>query len=391
MENWQPNTWSSKNDAQMVQYHDVDKLQDCINILKNKPTFVTTDEVNLLQKLLVLANKKQAFILQGGDCAETFNRSLSYTKTTVNLLNDLRELINTYTETPIVILGRVAGQFAKPRTNTYDNQNKDLLSYRGDLINEITPTNDSRKPDPNRLISGYNKANEIYSSLKEFPIQTIARLDNLETPNIFTSHEALSLHYEQSLTRQQSNGQWYNLSTHFPWLGVRTNNIDGAHVEYLRGIVNPIGIKISSRTSPLHLIQLLDILNPLNIPGRITLTTRLGYNKISNHLPKLINAVIEAKKIVNWFCDPMHGNTTICANSKKTRLMPDIESELLQSISIHKELGSHLSGIHLELTAENVTECLETSDTELTNSPLVDPRLNTNQCKAIIHSFCKQL
>jgi len=329
---------------------------------------------------------------------------------------------------PVIKIGRMAGQYAKPRstaTETIDGIS--LPSYRGDLINGAPFERNTRQPDPRRLLKGYsfasltlnyirtlveNKfadfskmdswdldfvshspfADEYHQILAQIQ-NSLSLIENLSInqsahsikDKVYTCHEALHLHYEQALTRQDDSGQWYNLSTHLPWIGMRTAQLNSAHVEYMRGIANPVAVKISAACNPEQLIQLCKKLDPDNTPGRLLLITRFGNQKIAEHLPPLIKAIQAEGRQPLWCCDPMHGNTSVTSQGVKTRRFDAIIDELTQAFTIHRQLDSHLGGVHFELTGEHVTECiggargLTELDLKRAYKSLVDPRLNADQ------------
>jgi 3-deoxy-7-phosphoheptulonate synthase len=370
---WHPDSWQTKPCQQAVLYPDTNALHKVIEQLTAQPPLVTVQQILALKNQLAKAALGQQFLLQGGDCAESFARcDHGATDRQLAVLLHLCEQLEQTLSKPVICVGRMAGQYAKPRTKDTETKNSMTLpSYRGDLINQPDFTLSARTPDPHHMLKGYDCA-----------AQVMARIPH----NIYTSHEALLLWYEQALTRSG-----YNLATHFPWCGIRTTQPDGAHIEYLRGIANPIALKIGVDTNPDILIRLLNILNPHNEPGRITLIHRFGANAITQSLPPLIQAVKAHNKIVLWSCDPMHGNTHVTENSVKMRWMQPMIDELQQAFRIHQSEGSYLGGIHLELTGDDVTECLDvpacTKITEMANkchTTLVDPRLNHQQALQII-------
>ncbi len=429
-DNWTPATWRSRTALQQPIYPDLLALEGVQNELSLLPPLVTSWEILALKKQLAEAQEGKRFLLQGGDCAESFsdcesglisNRLKVLLQMSLVLVHGLR--------LPVVRVGRFAGQYAKPRST--DTETKDgitLPSYRGDFINQPEFTEAARIPDPRRMVKGharsamtmnfvralidggfadlhhpeywdldwvshsplsdeYHKMVEAVGNAVRF-METISGVDlhNLNRADFYTSHEALLLPYEQALTRKvpRQNG-WFNLSTHFPWIGMRTADIDGAHTEYFRGIRNPIAIKIGPSVTPDQLLKLADVLNPENEAGRLTFIQRMGATKVAEKLPSLIKAVQAEGKKVLWVCDPMHGNTESTSNGYKTRRFDNIRSELDQSFDVHAALGSRLGGVHLELTGENVTECLGGArelteiDLERAYTSTVDPRMNYEQ------------
>lgn len=280
---------------------------------------------------------------------------------------------------PVICVGRIAGQYAKPRSqDTETRKGISLPSYRGDMINEAAFNQQARTPNPHRLLKAHACAEFTLNHIRQY-------LSCMPQIQFYTAHEALHLHYEQALTRQESNGQWYNRSTHFPWIGMRTAYPDNAHVEMLRGINNPIGIKIGPQFNPTQCKAMLQKLNPDNEAGRISLITRLGTDNILKLLPAIISSIQNMNTPVTWICDPMHGNTEITQEGIKTRYFDKILSDITQTVEIHHRMGSILGGVHFELTGEHVTECIGgTSNVQRNNLKdayfsLMDPRLNHEQ------------
>ena len=428
--NWTPSSWANKIARQQATYTDQKALDKALKKLENMPPLVTSWEIFTLKQKLAEVQAGKRFLIQGGDCAESFSDCNSPIITNrLKVLLQMSLIIIHGMKKPIVRIGRFAGQYAKPRSS--DTETKDgitLPSYRGDLVNKIDFDEKSRIPDPSRMLIGHassamtmnfvralidggfadirhpeywdlawiehsGKSSEyqqmmrkISESIEFAEILAGRKLGNLSRVDFYSSHEALHLHYEQALTREvpRQNG-YFNLSTHFPWIGLRTNQLDSAHVELLRGITNPIGIKVGKETSKEHLIGLCKTLNPNNESGKITLIHRFGANNIEQHLPKMINMLKEEGLGAVWCCDPMHGNTESTSNGYKTRKFEKIKQEVELAMEIHKAEGSHLGGVHLELTGENVTECLggarELNEKDLERAYLtqVDPRLNYEQ------------
>ena len=427
---WAPTSWQKRVAAQQPNYPDLAKLQDTLQQLSGLPPLVTSWEILQLKQELADAADGKRFLLQGGDCAENFADCTSpHIANRLKVLLQMSLVLVHGLKQPIVRIGRFAGQYAKPRSA--DLETKDgvtLPSYRGDLVNAPEFTPEARIPDPQRLLEGHCRSaltmnfvralidggfadlhhpeywdlDWVKHSPHEAEYREMVRsigdavrfmesiggapMGSLRRVDFFTSHEALVLHYEQALTRKVPR-QWghFNLSTHFPWIGMRTAALDEAHVEYCRGIRNPIGVKISPSVTNDHLLRLIDVLNPDNEPGRLTLIHRLGANKVAEHLPRLIETVKAHGKRVLWCCDPMHGNTESTQSGIKTRRFENIRSELEQSFDIHAAHGSRLGGAHLELTGENVTECLggardlNEDDLQRAYRSTVDPRLNYEQ------------
>ncbi|MFN7096402.1 MAG: class II 3-deoxy-7-phosphoheptulonate synthase [Gammaproteobacteria bacterium] len=431
---WSPQSWKSQPIIQQPIYPSEHAVEHIIHELEKMPPLVTYHEVDTLRAALAEAQQGKRFLLQGGDCAESFSDCH-----TDNITNKLKILLQMSLillhgmKKPIIRVGRVAGQYAKPRSaDTETRGNLTLPSYRGDLINEPAFTEESRTPNPNNMLKGYyysaatlnhiralvnggfadlhhpeywhldfakhsshaddyeNIANNIRSTLELLSILPGVDTSELGRVNLYTSHEALLLPYEQALTRHiPESGKWYNQSTHFPWIGMRTGQLDGAHIEYMRGIANPIAIKLGPTVNGDDLLRLIEVLNPQNEAGKLTLIHRMGYQTVAEKLPPLIEKVKQSGYNVLWSCDPMHGNTQTTANQYKTRRFDDILSELKQSFNIHRQLGTHLGGVHLELTGDNVTECtggargLTDEDLHHAYKSPVDPRLNYEQALEI--------
>lgn len=427
---WLPTSWQAKRALQQPNYPSAEHLARAVDQLASLPPLVTSWEVLALRQQLAEAAAGKRFVLQGGDCAERFDdcRSASIAAKLKILLQMSLVLIQG-AQKPVIRVGRFAGQYAKPRSD--DNETREgttLPSYRGDIVNRSPFTRDDRVPDPDLLLRGYERAaltlNFIRSLVRggfadlhhpeywdlEFVRQSPmagefhrltagiseslrfmenvlgAHSEELRWVDFFTCHEALHLHYEQAQTHRVPHREgWFNLSTHFPWIGMRTADPDGAHVEYFRGIENPIGVKVGPSVTNEQLLRLLDILHPNDTPGRLTLIHRLGRAKIADHLPRLLETVKQSGKRVLWICDPMHGNTQTTSAGIKTRRFDDILGELRQAFAIHAESGGALGGVHFELTGENVTECVGGSS-GITEDGLtanykseVDPRLNYEQ------------
>ncbi len=398
------------------------------------PPLVTTWEVESLKDQLARAQRGEAFLLQGGDCAENFEECTSdnvVQKLKILLQMSLVMLVGL--KKPIIRVGRMAGQYAKPRSA--DLETKDgvsLPSYRGDLVNRMPFTAADREPDPSLMLRGYERAamtlnfirslidggfadlhhpenwdlafvsesaaaadyhrlvQSVSESLDFFEAVTGEPMHRTHRVDFYTSHEGLHLPYEAAQTRfLQHRKRWYDLTTHFPWIGMRTADMAGAHIEYFRGIANPMAVKIGTGVTDEHLQQLVHVLNPNNEPGRLTLITRFGAKNIDTHLPRVIRAVRATGSRVLWVCDPMHGNTETTADGTKTRRFDNIRAELKAAFKIHQEQGSYLGGVHLELTGENVTECiggargLKESDLARAYKSQVDPRLNYEQAMEI--------
>ncbi|MGX5200854.1 3-deoxy-7-phosphoheptulonate synthase class II [Aliikangiella sp. IMCC44632] len=426
---WHPNSWQKFKALQQANYANSSHLNAVIEELSSLPPLVSVREINELKQRIASAAQGESFILQGGDCAELFKECNAPTiSSKLKIIMQMALVLVHGLNKPVIKIGRMAGQYAKPRSTENETINGvSLPCYRGDLINSPNFEAVSRQPDPDRLLKGYSFAsltlNYIRTLLKEnfsdfsqidswnldfishsgsareyqFILNEIKRslalLNNLSgnekfgrhNDRLFTSHEALHLHYEQALTRQSDEGQWFNLSTHLPWIGMRTGATNSAHVEYMRGINNPIGIKVGPSVKEQDLLELCELLDPTREPGRLTLITRLGHASIEQKLPRLIKAMQSQRRQPLWVCDPMHGNTIQTNNGVKTRRFDDILAELGLAFKIHNQNNSHLGGVHFELTGEHVTECiggargLSEADLSTAYKSLVDPRLNAEQ------------
>jgi len=429
-EGWSPESWRAYGAGQQPAYPDAAALAGVLGELRVLPPLVTSWEILSLKKQIAEAQEGKRFLLQGGDCAESFtdcesglisNRLKVLLQMSLVLVHGLR--------LPVVRVGRFAGQYAKPRSaDTETRGDLTLPAYRGDFVNQPEFSAQARTPDPRRMVKGHARSamtmnfvralidggfadlhHPEYWDLgwvKHSPMsddyqrmvaavgdavrfmETISgeALHNLNRADFYTSHEALLLPYEEALTRQvPRQWGWFNLSTHFPWIGMRTAALDGAHVEYFRGLRNPVAVKVGPSVTTEQLLKLTDLLNPDNEPGRLTLIQRMGAGKVEEKLPALVQALQRESRRVLWVCDPMHGNTESTSNGFKTRRFDNIRRELELSFDIHAALGSRLGGVHLELTGENVTECLGGAreltelDLERAYRSTVDPRLNYEQ------------
>jgi 3-deoxy-7-phosphoheptulonate synthase len=378
MQPWSLTSWLQCVYEQAVHYKDVSHLNTVVDQLHVVPPLIPHSEIQQLQTRIAEAGRGEAFLLQGGDCAESFADSRQpIIRKKFNILQQMTDILLTGLGMPVIPIGRIAGQYAKPRSSEYETlDGVQLPCYRGDLINASEFTSIAREPNPDLLLKGY-----------ECSANTLRHIRNLTPPGrvFFTSHEALHLHYEQALTRQAEDGRWYNLSTHLPWIGVRTTKLHSAHVELLRGVNNPIGIKIGPDSEICELLAILEQLNPMRENGRILLISRMGAAAINKRLPPMIQAILASGMPVTWSCDPMHGNTRFTQHGIKTRAFETIRLELDRAIAIHQQLGVPLGGVHLELTGDNVTECTggaqNLTATDLTRAylSLVDPRLNAEQ------------
>jgi 3-deoxy-7-phosphoheptulonate synthase len=432
--NWTCTSWQEKPAAQQPRYNDPAELNEVVARLSRLPPLVTTWEVESLKWQLGQAAQGQAFLLQGGDCSENFDDcEPEMIVGKLKVLLQMSLVLVHGSKQRVIRVGRIAGQYAKPRSADTETRNGVTLpTYRGDLVNGSEFTAAARRPDPQRLLRAYKRAaltinfiralsaggfadlhhpenwdldfvrqspkSQEYRRLLDALGQSLRFLEaivgvrtaELERVDFYTSHEGLHLLYEQSQTRTVPRREgWYDLTTHMPWIGDRTRALDGAHVEFFRGIRNPIGVKIGPAADPEEVVQLAAVLNPDNEPGRLTVIHRFGQAKIGQCLPPILQAVRRAGSSVLWSCDPMHGNTMTTADGIKTRRFDQILSELQQAFALHRDAGSHLGGVHLELTGENVTECLggvgELMESDLPRAyrSSVDPRLNYEQAMEI--------
>jgi len=430
MPEWTPDQWRKRTVLQQPSYPDPGRLEAVVRELAMLPPLVTSWEVERLKEQLAEAARGRRFLLQGGACAESFERCTAQTVTNKLKILLQMSLVLTYgLKRQIIRVGRFAGQYAKPRSSDTETRNGITLpSYRGDLVNGVEFEADARRPDPDRLLRGYERsaitlnfiralveggfadlhhpeywdldfvlhsprAQEYQRMVESISdslgfMETLAGIQagQMRRVDFFTSHECLHLMYEQAQTRRVPHRDgWYNLAAHFPWIGMRTAQPDGAHVEYVRGLRNPIAVKVGPSMTRDWLRDLLRILHPDDEPGRLTLIHRFGHDKVGDCLPPLIEEVANAGVTVLWCCDPMHGNTETLDSGLKTRRFDNILSELEQSFDIHAEHGSYLGGVHFELSGDNVTECvggargLAEADLERAYESNVDPRLNYEQ------------
>ena len=431
---WKPNSWRNYPVVQMPTYPDESKVNSVEAKLSFKPPLVFAGEVQALKKSLALAEKGNAFILQGGDCAESFSQfSANGIRDTFKVLLQMAVILTYGSSIPIIKIGRIAGQFAKPRSSDVEIiDGIELPSYRGDMINDMEFNKTARQPDPQRLIDGYEQSAATLNLIRAFAQGGMANLEKVHewtlgflnnTPetdkyreianriseslnfmkacgltsssvpqlretDFFTSHEALLLNYEEALTREDTitaEKGWYATSAHLLWVGDRTRQFDHGHIEYLSGIQNPVGIKCGPSLEKDDLIRLLDKVNPNNETGKVVLICRMGSEKVNEHLPKLIKNIKANGKNVTWCCDPMHGNTIKASNGYKTRRVAEILNEVNNFFLVHKSEGTLPGGVHFEMTGSNVTECLGGAN-EVKESDLgsryhthCDPRLNGSQ------------
>jgi 3-deoxy-7-phosphoheptulonate synthase len=430
--NWTPESWRNQEARQLPHYPDPQALDAAESELRRFPPLVFAGEARALTAELAEVAAGRAFLLQGGDCAESFAEfHPNNIRDTFRVLLQMAVVLTYASKLPVVKVGRMAGQFAKPRSADMEEVNGvSLPSYRGDNVNDIAFTPEARRPDPQRMIRAYSQSAATLNLLRAFAQGGYANLQQvhawtldfmgrsawaaqyqqladhigealafmaacgvnpetvpqLRATSFYTSHEALLLQYEQALTRQDSlTGDWYDTSAHMLWIGDRTRFVGSAHVEYLRGVGNPIGVKCGPSLDADTLLRLLDVLDPARTPGRITLITRYGHDKIEAGLPPLVRAVKREGRPVVWSCDPMHGNVVKAANGYKTRPFERILAEVRGFFAVHRAEGTHGGGIHAEMTGQNVTECTGGA-IAVTEQGLADryhthcdPRLNASQ------------
>ena len=428
---WKPDSWKTFEASQQPIWPDHDSLQKVLEELSALPPLVFAGEARNLTEQLAAVSRREAFLLQAGDCAESFDTSADSIRDRLRVILQMAVILTYYTGVPVVKVGRIAGQFAKPRssdTETVDGL--ELPSFRGHMVNDINFNEDSRAANPKRLLTAYNRAAATLNLLRAFTKGGFAalsrvhqwnrefvaaspagqryealadeidravsfmqacgmdgdKLSELSEVDFHTSHEALILGYEEALTRQDSlTGEWYDCSAHMLWIGERTRDLDGAHIEFLRGVNNPIGCKLGPDANAEDVLTLCETLNPEKVPGRLTLISRMGAEIVTEKLPAILEAVKEAGHPVVWVCDPMHGNTFSTENGHKTRHFDDVLKEITGFFEAHKKVGTYPGGVHLELTGDDVTECLgggaqlDAEDLSKRYETMCDPRLNGSQ------------
>jgi len=441
---WTPLSWRAKPALQMPDYPDPAALASAEQRLAAYPPLVFAGEARDLMAQLARAAEGKAFLLQGGDCAESFAEfKADNIRDTFKVLLQMTVVLMYGAGLPVVKVGRLAGQFAKPRSAPTEEQGGvSLPAYRGDIVNRMEFEPAARRPDPERMIEAYFRAASTLNLLRAFALGGYADLHKVHKWNLafvkdspagaryetlagnidaalifmeacgitaesvpqvkeasfFTSHEALLLPYEQALTRQDSlTGDWYDCSAHMLWIGDRTRQPDGAHAEFLRGVHNPLGLKCGPSLKVDDLLRLIDALNPANLPGRLTLIARMGADQVEKALPPLVRAVKREGRKVVWSCDPMHGNTVKAANGYKTRAFDRILREVRGFFAVHRAEGSYAGGVHFEMTGQDVTECIGGAR-EVTESDLsaryhthCDPRLNGGQALELAFLISEQL
>lgn len=441
---WNPTSWKSKPSAQDVPYEDPVALERVVSRLSELPPLVNSWEVERMRGLIAEAQLGKRFLLQGGDCAEAVIDCRSNSIVDIlKLILKMSLVLTLAGRKPVMRVGRFAGQYAKPRSRLSESRGGiELPSYFGDLVNRPEFTPEARRPDPNLLLSGYQHAamtlnfvrslsaggfadlhhpeywDLSFSERSDLPIEeresfhAITRqlagalqfmealgectVSELSQAEFFTSHEGLNLHYESAQTRQvPRHNEYYDLTTHLPWIGERTRALSGAHVEFFRGISNPIGIKLGPTTTAVEVLHLLETLNPNEVPGRIVLITRMGAERVADALRPLLEAVQRAGRRVLWVCDPMHGNTVTTASGVKTRSFDTILREIEATYDAHAACGTYLGGVHLELTGDDVTECIgcgvREEDLSRAYETRCDPRLNHTQALELAYRIARRM
>jgi 3-deoxy-7-phosphoheptulonate synthase len=429
---WNLTSWRARHAAQSPTWPDLSALAEVERELATKPPLVFAGEARRLQDHLAHVVTRRAFLLQAGDCAESFHEgSADAIRDKLKVILQMAVALTYASGVPVIKVGRIAGQFAKPRSDEFEERDGQRLeAFRGHIVNGDAFTAEARRPDPRRLLGAYHQSVATLNLLRAFTTGGFAALSRVHAWNqefvanslegkryeviadeieralqfmracgidlhddsalqgveFYTSHEALILPYEQALTRRDSlSGDWYDCSAHLLWIGDRTRQLDGAHVEFLRGVSNPLGLKVGPSLNKDELRRLMDVLNPENVAGRLTLISRMGHERIEQLLTPLVEATRDEGRNVLWACDPMHGNTFVASGGQKTRHFDDVLSETSQFFAIHQELGTWPGGLHIELTGDDVTECLGggsrliETDLDLNYTTICDPRLNATQ------------
>jgi 3-deoxy-7-phosphoheptulonate synthase len=443
---WTPETWRSKVDAQAIDYDDTAAVASTTARLRELPPLVTSWEIARLRELIAEAQKGKRFLLQGGDCAETLaDCRSSVIADKLKILLQMSLVMIHEGKRPVVRVGRLAGQYAKPRSKAVESREGVVRpSYFGDMVNRADFTEAGRRPDPENLLVAYSYAamtlnfirslsaggfadvhhpeqwelsffrsagvpdslrdeyetttRQLAEALRFMEALGESTVEELTRVDFYTSHEGLNLLYESAQTRQVPRRDgWWDLTTHLPWIGERTRALDGAHVEFFRGIENPLGIKLGPTTTADQVVRLIDALNPKNEPGKLALITRMGASRVGDVLPGLVEAVRRAGRVVLWVCDPMHGNTQVTPSGLKTRDFDHILREVETTFDVHEASGSYLGGVHFELTGENVTECIggaagvTVDDLDKNYASACDPRLNYRQALEMGFHIAKRL
>jgi len=442
--NWNPNSWTNFPADQQPDWPDDNELNAVLKEISELPPLVFAGEARTLKSKLARVCNGEALLLQAGDCAESFSSlSANSIRDKLKVILQMAVALTYSTGLPVVKVGRIAGQFAKPRSSpTETKDDVELPSFRGHIVNDTDFNAGARTADPKRLLMAYNQSSATLNLLRAFTRGGFADLTQVHSWNqqfvanspagaqykeiadgitnalafmracgitsedhpalhevdFYTSHEALLLGYEEALTRNDSmSGDWYDCSAHMLWIGERTRQLDGAHIEFLRGVENPLGCKLGPTATTEDAIKLCEILNPKQIPGRLTFITRMGASVIDNKLPELVVAVQDSDHPVVWACDPMHGNTYTAESGLKTRNFSDVVDETKKFFHIHRSIGTWAGGIHVELTGDNVTECvggaenLSDDDLALRYETMCDPRLNASQSLELAFHVAEEL
>ena len=442
--NWNPNSWTNFPADQQPDWPDDNELNAVLKEISELPPLVFAGEARTLKSKLARVCNGEALLLQAGDCAESFSAlSANSIRDKLKVILQMAVALTYSTGLPVVKVGRIAGQFAKPRSSpTETKDDVELPSFRGHIVNDTDFNEGARTADPKRLLMAYNQSSATLNLLRAFTRGGFADLTQVHSWNqqfvanspagaqykeiadgitnalafmracgitsedhpalhevdFYTSHEALLLGYEEALTRNDSmSGDWYDCSAHMLWIGERTRRLDGAHIEFLRGVENPLGCKLGPTATTEDAIKLCEILNPKQIPGRLTFITRMGASVIDNKLPELVGAVQDSDHPVVWACDPMHGNTYTAESGLKTRNFSDVVDETKKFFHIHRSIGTWAGGIHVELTGDNVTECvggaenLSDDDLALRYETMCDPRLNASQSLELAFHVAEEL
>ena len=443
-QNWSPSSWTDRPAAQQPQWPDPEQLKAALTQIASQPPLVFAGESRDLQNSLAKVAAGEAFLLQGGDCAETFAAfGADAIRDKLKVLLQMAVVLTYGAQLPVVKVGRIAGQFAKPRSSAVETvDGVSLPAWRGDAVNALDATVEARTPDPARLVQMYHQSAATLNLLRAFTRGGFADLEKVHlwnqefvaassegrryealaneitralrflsacgidvrndpvfhTVDFWTSHEALLLGYEEALTRQDSlTGDWYDCSAHMLWIGERTRDPDGAHVEFLSGVGNPVGVKLGPTSTVDEVAALAERLNPGNTPGRLTLISRMGAANVANALPEIVRGVRDRGLAVVWSCDPMHGNTFVSETGYKTRRFTDVLDELRAFFGIHHAEGTIPGGVHIELTGEDVTECLggaqDIADVDLAYryESACDPRLNNQQSLELAFQVAQML
>ncbi|HRI63609.1 MAG TPA: 3-deoxy-7-phosphoheptulonate synthase class II [Polyangium sp.] len=444
MQIWTPISWKPFPNSQAMPYNDLDELDRVTSCIASLPPLVTPWEIERLENLIASAQRGERFILQGGDCAETLEQcNPESIERMLSILMKMSLVLILGAKKPVVPVGRIAGQYGKPRSSlTETHEGITMSSYFGDLVNRPERTSSAREPNPRFLLTCYEHAaltlnfmrsltsrgfpqlsqleawdwsffqrdglssscqesyfamtRDLAEALQFYAAVGEGRGDRLPKTEFFTSHEGFHLHYESAQTKSVAGRRGhYDLTTHLPWIGARTRNLSGAHIEFFRGIRNPIGVKLGPNTTPNEVLELCEVLNPENDPGRLIFISRMGATQVEKTLPPLLEAIRRAQKLVLWVCDPMHGNTVTLADGKKTRPFDSMLTEIQKTFDAHAESGTMLGGVHLELSPDEVTECVgagvDERDLSRAYVTRCDPRLNHAQAIEMAYFIARRL